>query len=203
VLRSDVRLGRGGLTGAGLGALPPEDRERIERLRTAGELRRAFASSGFVRLVTVGQALTVQAVTVELLALEIRAVAGRCFLQWRAATSTDVAGSSTLLADIAMRDELGTPYQVGCDPFARRREHGGAVDCFFVPSPPGGGGRAGGLHRAARAVAAAADAVGSTTPGAHRGAVGVPGDAVIGSVETLAREAEPRRCATRPRSTIR
>ncbi len=139
VLRRDVRPGRGGLTGAGLGALPPEDRERIERLRTAGELRRAFASSGFVRLVTVGQALTVDAVTVELLALEIRAAAGRCLLQWRAATSTDLACSSTLLADIAMRDELGTPYQVGCDLWARGRGDGGAVECFFVPPPPAAG----------------------------------------------------------------
>ena len=83
----DVRPGRGGVTGAGLTALPPEDRERIERLRTAGELRRVLASSDFRRLVIVGQARTVHGVTIELLALEIRSAGGRCLLQWRTATS--------------------------------------------------------------------------------------------------------------------
>jgi hypothetical protein len=140
VLDGDVRLGRGALTGADLGALPPEDRERMERLRTAGELRLVLAGSGFRRLVIVGQVQTVRGVTIELLALEIRGAGGRCLLRWRTATPTDPAGSSTLLADIAMRDEHGTPYQLGCDPFARGRHNGGVVECFFVPPPPAGAG---------------------------------------------------------------
>jgi Clp amino terminal domain, pathogenicity island component len=141
MLGSDVRLGRGAMTGAGLGTLPPEDRERMERLRMAGELRWVLAGSGFRRLVIVRQAQTVQGVTVELLALEIRAAGGRCLLQWPTANPTDQAGPpSTLLVDAAMRDERGTPYQLRCDPFARGQDNGGAVECFFVPPPPAGAG---------------------------------------------------------------
>ncbi len=141
VLSSSVRVGRGGLMGAGLTSLPPEDRERLERLRAAAELRPALASSALERLVRGGAALTVHGVTVELVVLEIRGSGARGLLEWRAEMPWEPTGRlSVLMADIAVRDDRGTVYEVESDPWRGAANGGGAAEWFCKPPPPEGAG---------------------------------------------------------------
>jgi hypothetical protein len=138
VLHSDVRVGQGGLVGAGLSSLAPLECRLIDQLRTAQELRRVLAWSAFVRNITVGDAVTANGVTVELVAIELRDDGCRGILRRHAAERPDgsEASPNILLADIVLSDDLATSYEVGSGPWTGDNENEAEFLCR--PRPPAG-----------------------------------------------------------------
>lgn len=138
VLHSDVRIGQGGVVGAGLSSLAPLERRLIDQLRTAQELRRVLARSAFVRNVAVGVAVTGNGVTVELVALELRDGGGQGIVRRHATERPDGSDASPniLLADIALADDLATSYEVGGGPWTGDDESD--AEFLFRPRPPDG-----------------------------------------------------------------
>jgi hypothetical protein len=132
VIESYVRVGHGEARGAGMSSLPPEHRRRFDQLRTWGRLRDQFAAGELRRIVGVGQSVTRSEITVELLAIEIRAAASRAIFRWHAGRPL-AAEPRLIFADIGATDDRATRYVVHAGPFGN--PHGGEGEGLLEPSP--------------------------------------------------------------------
>ena len=133
VIEANLVVGHGEQWGAGMSSLPPEHRRRFDQLRAWGRLRDQFAAGELRRVVGVGQSVTRSEITVELLAIEVRASGSRAIFRWHARRPL-AAEPRLIFADIGAADDRATGYVVHAGPFGN--PHGGEGEGLFEPSPP-------------------------------------------------------------------
>ena len=133
VIEAKLVVGHGEQWGAGMSSLPPEHRRRFDQLRTWGRLRDQFAAGELRRVVGVGQSVTRSEITVELLAIEVRASGSRAIFRWHGRRPL-AAEPRLIFADIGAADDRATGYVVHAGPFGSPQ--GGEGEAFLEPSPP-------------------------------------------------------------------